>query len=97
MALAPLISPDLTVRTVASSVVYTLVIPMCGTKTGMIGIGRLYAVHDHIWVEMLNEEFLQRSFRVRRRADLDNDRRVLTLTISGRPASGRKQNWNGLE
>ena len=48
MALASLISPDLTVRIVASSLVHTLVVLMCGAKTGMIEMGRLYAVHDHV-------------------------------------------------
>ena len=30
------------------SVAHTLVVLMCGAKTGMIGMGRLYAVHGHV-------------------------------------------------
>jgi len=47
MALTSLISLDLTVRTVASSVAHMLAVLVCGTKTDVMGISRLYAVHDH--------------------------------------------------
>jgi len=48
VALASLISPDLTVRTVASSVAHTLVVLVYGTKTDTMGTSRLYAVHNHV-------------------------------------------------
>ena len=51
-----LISLRLTVRTVASSVAHMLAVLVCGTKTHMIGMSRLYAVHDHVRAEIPNEE-----------------------------------------